>query len=118
MSRTTHARPRKRSAPKDGPPVTLAKSRCAFDWAPCHDPRCARCGKQSTQGTMVEAFTPTTRPALDIALASAKAHGEQSEPDHEVGDLLELIEALYAEMGEDQRKRALAKYGEGREWWR
>jgi hypothetical protein len=57
------------------------------------------------------------RRALDIALDSAQAHGEQSEPDHEVGDLLELIEALYAEMTYPQRRRALTLYGKGRTWW-
>lgn len=83
------------------------------------------CGRDDCPGTTDIAHSAgacpalhATRVALDLALASAKAHGEQSDPDHETGDLLELVEALYAEMNEEQRKRALMKYGEGREWWR
>lgn len=61
--------------------------------------------------------TPATRKALDLALESARAHGEQSDPEHEAGDLAELVEALFAEMTEAQRKRALTKYGDGRTFW-
>lgn len=58
-----------------------------------------------------------SREALDVALECAKAHGEQSEPDMEVGDLLELIEALFKHAPEDARRAALLEYADGREIW-
>ena len=102
MSRTAHSRPRKRGVPKDGPPAPVLSDEAIA---------LARADIERYQNT------PATRKALDLALDSARVHGEQSEPDHEAGDLAELVEALFAEMTEDQRKRALAKYGEGRSYW-
>lgn len=60
---------------------------------------------------------PNYRAALDLALDSAKAHGEESDPDHEVGDLLELIEALWRHLPEREKMIALLEYGDGREAW-
>jgi hypothetical protein len=58
-----------------------------------------------------------SRAALDVALDSAHQHGLDSDPDHEVGDLLELVEALYKYMPEESRREALLDYAEGRELW-
>jgi hypothetical protein len=55
--------------------------------------------------------------ALQIALNSASEHGAESDPDHEVGDLLELIETLWRHLSPDQQRAALLDYGEGRELW-
>ena len=39
-------------------------------------------------------------------LDGAKAHGENAcEPDHEVGDLHEILSSCWAEMSEEQRQR-------------
>jgi hypothetical protein len=57
------------------------------------------------------------REALDLALASASAHGAESDPEHETGDLLELIEALFRNMTPEQQRTALLEYGDGRAWW-
>lgn len=58
-----------------------------------------------------------SRRTLIRCLESAKCHGEQSEPDHEVGDLLELIEALFVHMTDGQRAEAFESYLETRELW-
>lgn len=54
---------------------------------------------------------------LDTAIDAAKMHGEEDDPDMEVGDLLELIEALYKHAPESARRKALLAYGEGKDLW-
>jgi hypothetical protein len=56
--------------------------------------------------------TDVTENALELALKSARWHGEESDLDHEVGDLHELIFALWKELPDAARRRALLEYGE------
>lgn len=43
-----------------------------------------------------------------ILLECAREHGENSDPDHEVGDLQDLFVSCWRVMTPDQRRRALA----------
>lgn len=47
-------------------------------------------------------------PELEGILDAAKAHGEEGEPDHEVGDLQDVLRAAWTMMSPDQRKMLLA----------
>lgn len=55
---------------------------------------------------------------LDSLLAGAAAHGKQSEPGHEVGDLQTLLEAAWARLTEEQRAAIAAEHDEIAEWGR
>lgn len=44
---------------------------------------------------------------LQMLLAAATNHGNISEPDHEVGDLQELLSAAWSIMDEPQREQLL-----------
>lgn len=46
-------------------------------------------------------------PTLEQVLAAAKAHGERTEPDHEVGDLQDLLWACFAKMPDDLAETVL-----------
>lgn len=41
---------------------------------------------------------------LERVLDAARRHGDESEPDHEVGDLLELLRALWPRVPESVRR--------------
>lgn len=43
---------------------------------------------------------------IEQVLDAAQRHGEQSEPDHEVGDLQEIVRALWAMLSPEQRDAA------------
>ena len=49
-------------------------------------------------------------PNLDKLLASAKAHGENSEPDHEVGDLQDALRIAWDLLDEAKRRELLRRY--------
>lgn len=66
---------------------------------------------------VVKKSRSASRAALDLAIDSAKVHGQVSDPDHEVGDLLDLVEALYKHAPEAARKAALLEYGEEKSLW-
>jgi hypothetical protein len=53
-----------------------------------------------------------TSSLLEELLAAAKAHGDESEPDHEVGDLLGLIASCWQRLTPDQQREV---YGEHQE---
>jgi hypothetical protein len=44
---------------------------------------------------------------LEMVLGAAKRHGEDSEPEHEVGDLQDVVWACWEVMTEDQRHQVL-----------
>jgi hypothetical protein len=48
-----------------------------------------------------------TEGGIEALLAAAQAHGEQSEPDHEVGDLQEILRACWAAMTPRARRQIL-----------
>lgn len=39
-----------------------------------------------------------SKPKLELLIDAAKAHGEQSEPDHEAGDLADILRDCWATM--------------------
>ena len=48
-------------------------------------------------------MTPDADPRLEALLAAAEQHGLESEPDHEVGDLQDLLRACWSRLGEHDR---------------
>jgi len=44
---------------------------------------------------------------VEVLIACAKEHGELSEPDHEVGDLQDILRVAWALMSDEQRVEAL-----------
>lgn len=60
--------------------------------------------------TAFEKGAAVTNPKdVEQYLVAAKQHGEDSEPDHEVGDLQEMLRAAF-EIMDDKQKRAFAKH--------
>lgn len=53
-----------------------------------------------------------TTDLLDKLFAAARAHGEQSEPDHEVGDLREVLASCWCCLTPDQRRSVYDKHQE------
>lgn len=45
---------------------------------------------------------------LDRVLEAAQAHGEDDDPEHEVGDLQSVIHAMWAVLTDDQKERVFA----------
>lgn len=45
---------------------------------------------------------------LNVLLAAAKQHGEDSDPDHEVGDLQDLLRPMWAILTPEQQRNFLA----------
>lgn len=46
--------------------------------------------------------------SLEALIRSASRHGEESEPDHEAGDLIEYLRALWIRMSDDERQALMA----------
>lgn len=46
--------------------------------------------------------------ALEDHISAAQTHGENSDPDHEVGDLQDMLRAVWEIMTPEQREEALA----------
>ena len=44
---------------------------------------------------------------VERLIEAARRHGEDSEPDHEVGDLQDVLRAAWAELTPDQRRRVI-----------
>lgn len=55
--------------------------------------------------------TPPLAIVADVFLAAAKRHGEDSEPDHEAGDIQEFFRATYKLLTPIQRERFAANQG-------
>ena len=51
---------------------------------------------------------------LEALLAAAEEHGLESEPDHEVGDLQDLLRACWSRLGEADRAALHAEHVRGR----
>ena len=66
---------------------------------------------------------PTAQPNIEDAdlveeiIAAAERHGEQSEPDHEVGDLQDALRAAWALLSPDQRRKVHAAHFEDHDRW-
>jgi len=45
-----------------------------------------------------------TASLLDRLLDAAEAHGKESEPDHEVGDLRDILHSCWQQLSSDQRR--------------
>lgn len=48
-------------------------------------------------------------PRLESLLSAAREHGEEGDPDHEVGDLTDLVMACWARLTPAQREEVHAK---------
>ncbi len=75
-------------------------------WKAGEDPTEHRAARSAAEAAHVEDW-----------IESAKAHGGEGEPDHEVGDLQELIWSLWDEMTPAQRLAALAKHAGSHTLW-
>lgn len=51
-----------------------------------------------------------TDPLIDKVLEAATAHGEASEPDHEVGDLQQALRTAWELLGPVEREKFIASY--------
>jgi len=49
---------------------------------------------------------------IEQIIAAARAHGEDSEPDHEVGDLQEVLRACWSTMTQKARLSVAAKFAD------
>lgn len=49
---------------------------------------------------------------LETLLAAAKVHGEQSEPDHEVGDLQGVIASCWERLTSVQQREVYEEHGQ------
>ena len=59
----------------------------------------------------------TTDDLLEKLLATARAHGEESDPDHEVGDLQAVLASCWRRLTEAQRREVYDEHAElVREW--
>ncbi len=56
----------------------------------------------------MKAITPTSPEFANLLLEAARLHGENSEPDHEIGDLQDLFVACWLVMSPEQRALALS----------
>ena len=55
--------------------------------------------------------------ALDRLLRSAEAHGIESEPDHEVGDLQDILRAAFGKLTDEQADAVATEFfAENEEW--
>ncbi len=54
---------------------------------------------------------------LSALTEAARAHGEQSEPDHEIGDLHSILATCWAEMTPAQRSRVFQVHKHLAEEW-
>ena len=64
-------------------------------------------GYESSLRTVEDGIVTTS--LLEELLAAAKAHGDESEPDHEVGDLQGLLTSCWNRLSPDQQREV---YGE------
>lgn len=55
---------------------------------------------------------------LDQLIASASAHGEQSDPDHEVGDLLDILRAVWPKLTAKAQRDIFEQFKDRVEEWR
>lgn len=54
---------------------------------------------------------------LERLLKAAAAHGRESDPDHEVGDLQDILRSAWRTMSPEQRKKVSAEYAQlPRDW--
>jgi hypothetical protein len=58
---------------------------------------------------------PAVETAEDL-IKAAKQHGLQSEPEHEVGDLQEMVRASWRLMTNNQREDLLEVFADLKEW--
>jgi hypothetical protein len=54
----------------------------------------------------------TKPPTLEVLLDAAERHGEQSEPEHEAGDLQAIVRSCWALLTPEQRAQVLAEHEE------
>lgn len=52
-----------------------------------------------------------------LLIDAARAHGEQSEPDHEIGDLQEILLSCWEVMTPEQRSRVYKEHADKVEDW-
>lgn len=55
--------------------------------------------------------------SIDIILEAARRHGEQSEPDHEVGDLQDALRICWKLMTPTQREQMAHDHGDSLLMW-
>lgn len=55
---------------------------------------------------------PDTSKMLLRLFAAAKAHGEESESDHEIGDLQGILYSCWARLSHDARREVFASHAE------
>lgn len=60
---------------------------------------------------------PLSVPTLPALLEAAKRHGEETEPDHEVGDLQDLLWACVAAMPDDLAAEVLVEWQDFLDEW-
>jgi hypothetical protein len=51
-----------------------------------------------------------TTPDIEVVLEAAKLHGEDSDPDHEVGDLQDFARLCWKRLTPDQKREAFEEY--------
>lgn len=51
-----------------------------------------------------------TKDLLDRLLSAARAHGDESEPAHEVGDLQEILRSSWKRLTPEQRQEVYAEH--------
>jgi hypothetical protein len=61
--------------------------------------------------------TPTLDEYLDLILAAAEIHGEESDPEHEVGDLQGVIYTMWNVLSDDQKAVVVASTAELVDQW-
>jgi hypothetical protein len=60
---------------------------------------------------------PTLDEYLDLILAAAEIHGEEADPEHEVGDLQEVIYEMWSVLTDDQKAVVVASTAELVDTW-
>lgn len=55
---------------------------------------------------------------VETLISAARAHGRQSEPDHEVGDLQDILRACWAQMAPGDRRAVLEHFRDLISTWR
>ncbi len=53
---------------------------------------------------------PSPDPLLDALLTAAATHGRESDPDHEVGDLQDILRTAWAHLTPVQRRAVFAQH--------
>lgn len=61
--------------------------------------------------------TPTLDEYLDLILAAAEIHGEEGDPEHEIGDLQEVIYAMWKVLSEEQKVVVVASTADLVDTW-